>query len=66
MIWTIHYRRGDVAGLRAVNSRPAALMQACELLAGGAEVSGIENDAGLEPITAGEIRQHREARLAKR
>jgi hypothetical protein len=56
MMWFLHYRTGEVEGLRAVSTLPLAVKHACELLERGVEVGGIEGSGGLKGISADEIR----------
>ncbi len=55
-MWRIHYKTGDVAGLRLVDTLPFAIKQACDLLHQGVDVSQIESRDGLNVMHSDEIR----------
>jgi hypothetical protein len=55
-MWYVHYKTGGMAGLRSVRTLPLAIMQACELLDHGADVSQIAGTGGLKGMNVDEIR----------
>jgi hypothetical protein len=56
MLWNIHYKKGGVAGYRAISTLPLAIKAACALLDEGAEVSEVASSGGRKGITGGELK----------
>ena len=65
VMWFLHYKTRKADGLRAVSSLPLAVKDACEFIDGGAEVSLIDGDSGLEAMNADAIRLAYAARKSR-
>jgi hypothetical protein len=57
MLWNIHYKKGGMAGYRAVSTLPLAIKTACALMDEGAEVSEVASSGGAKGIDAAELRR---------
>ena len=57
MLWNIHYKKGGVAGYRAVSTLPLAIKTACALMDEGAEVSEVASSGGAKGIDTAELRR---------